>query len=82
MRTTATLDDGLLADVEQLSGIRDRSHLLREALLELRHRLASQRLALLSGSESDVVAPPPRCKSAASRRSLFVKTQKSSDWEA
>ena len=54
MRTTVTLDDNLLADVEQLSGIRDRSQLLREALLEMRHRLASQRLALLAGTEPDV----------------------------
>ncbi len=60
MRTTVTLDDDLLADVEQLSGIRDRSRLLREALLEMRHRLASQRLALLAGTESGVVAPPRR----------------------
>lgn len=60
MRTTVTLDDELLADVEQLSGIRDRSQLLREALLEMRHRLASQRMALLAGSEPAVVAPPRR----------------------
>ena len=60
MRTTVTLDDDLLADVEQLSGIRDRSQLLREALLEMRHRLASQRLALLAGTEHDVVASPRR----------------------
>lgn len=60
MRTTVTLDDDLLADVEQLSGIRDRSQLLREALLEMRHRLASQRLASLAGSEPGVVAPPRR----------------------
>ena len=60
MRTTVTLDEDLLADVEQLSGIRDRSQLLREALLEMRHRLASQRLALLAGTEPNVVAPPRR----------------------
>lgn len=60
MRTTVTLDDDLLADVEQLSGIRDRSRLLREALLEMRHRLASQRLALLAGTEPGVVAAPRR----------------------
>ena len=60
MRTTVTLDDELLADVEQLSGIRDRSQLLREALLEMRHRLASQRLALLAGTEPHVVAAPRR----------------------
>ena len=60
MRTTVTLDEDLLADVEQLSGIRDRTQLLREALLEMRHRLASQRLALLAGTEPNVVAPPRR----------------------
>lgn len=60
MRTTVTLDDELLADVEELSGIRDRSQLLREALLEMRHRLASQRLALLAGTEPTVAAPPRR----------------------
>jgi Arc/MetJ family transcription regulator len=60
MRTTVTLDDELLADVEQLSGIRDRSQLLREALLEMRHRLASQRLASLAGTEPAVVAAPRR----------------------
>lgn len=60
MRTTVTLDDELLADVEELSGIHDRSQLLREALLEMRHRLASQRLALLAGSEPEIVAPPRR----------------------
>jgi hypothetical protein len=60
MRTTVTLDEDLLADVEQLSGIRDRSQLLREALLEMRHRLASQRLALLAGTEPDVVVSPRR----------------------
>jgi hypothetical protein len=60
MRTTVTLDDDLLADVEQLSGIRDRSQLLREALLEMRHRLASQRLASLAGTEPAVEAAPRR----------------------
>lgn len=58
MRTTVTLDDELLAEVEELSGIHDRTQLLREALLEMRHLLASQRLALLAGTEPEVVAPP------------------------
>lgn len=60
MRTTVTLDDDLLADLEELSGIRDRSQLLREALLALRHQLASQRLALLAGSEPGLAATPRR----------------------
>lgn len=60
MRTTVTLDDDLLADVEQLSGIRDRSQLLREALMALRHQIASKRLALLGGSEPALTAAPRR----------------------
>lgn len=60
MRTTVTLDDDLLADVEQLSGISDRSQLLREALLALRHQIASQRLALLGGSEPALTTVPRR----------------------
>lgn len=60
MRTTVTLDDQLLADVEELSDIRDRSQLLHTALLELRHRLASQRLASLAGTEPAVAVSPRR----------------------
>lgn len=60
MRTTVTLDDELIARVEELSGITDRSQLLREALLEYRHRLASERLALLAGSEPQIEAAPRR----------------------
>ena len=60
MRTTVNLDDDLLAEVEALSGIRDRTRLLREALLGMRHRLASERLARLGGSEPGIVTPPRR----------------------
>lgn len=60
MRTTVTLDDELLASVEELSGIRDRSQLLREALLALRHRIASERLSLLGGSEPALTTAPRR----------------------
>ena len=60
MRTTVTLDDELLADVEQLSGVHDRSQLLREALMALRHQIASKRLALLGGSEPTLAAAPRR----------------------
>ena len=58
MRTTVTLDDELLADVEQLSGVHDRSQLLREALMALRHQIASKRLALLGGSEPTLATAP------------------------
>lgn len=60
MRTTVTLDDALLADAEELTGIRERSALIREALQALVHREASRRLALLGGTEPDLKAPPRR----------------------
>ena len=58
MRTTVVLDDELLADAEEYTGIKERSALIREALKALIAREASHRLALLGGTMPDVVAPP------------------------
>lgn len=60
MRTTVTLDDELLASAEELTGIKERSALLRKALEDLVHREASRRLAALGGSDPDAKAPPRR----------------------
>ena len=60
MRTTVTLDDELLADAEELTGIKERSRLLNMALERLIHGEASRRLALLGGSSPDLEAPPRR----------------------
>ncbi|WP_299883172.1 type II toxin-antitoxin system VapB family antitoxin [uncultured Sulfitobacter sp.] len=60
MRTTVTLDDKLLADAEELTGIKERGPLLTHALKELVHAEASRRLALLGGSSPDAEAPPRR----------------------
>lgn len=51
MRTTLTLDDELLAQAQQISGLKERSVLLREALLALVQRESARRLAQLGGSE-------------------------------
>ena len=51
MRTTLTLDDELLAQAQQISGLKERSVLLREALLALVQRESAKRLAQLGGSE-------------------------------
>ena len=51
MRTTLTLDDELLAQAQQISGLKERSALLREALLALVQRESAKRLAQLGGSE-------------------------------
>ncbi|MFC6640334.1 type II toxin-antitoxin system VapB family antitoxin [Sulfitobacter sp. JBTF-M27] len=60
MRTTVTLDDELLKDAEELTGIKERSALIRKALQDLVHREASRRLAAMGGSDPDAEAPPRR----------------------
>jgi metal-responsive CopG/Arc/MetJ family transcriptional regulator len=58
VRTTVTLDDALLAQVEELIGRQDRSTVLRLALLALIERETSRRLALLGGTDPSASAAP------------------------
>lgn len=51
MRTTVTIDDDLLAEAVEYSGIPERSELIRHALKMLVAREASRRLARLGGSD-------------------------------
>lgn len=51
MRTTLTLDDDLLARAEALTGMKERTALLREALTALIERESARRLARLGGSD-------------------------------
>ena len=60
MRTTISLDDDLIADAEAYTGIKEKSALIREALKALVQREAARRLALLGGSQPDLVAAPRR----------------------
>jgi Arc/MetJ family transcription regulator len=60
MRTTIVLDDELLAKARALTGMNEKSALLREALKALIERESARRLARLGGSEPDLVAPPRR----------------------
>lgn len=60
MRTTLALDDELLAEAESLTGVREKSALVREALKALIQRESARRLARLGGSEPDLEAPPRR----------------------
>jgi Arc/MetJ family transcription regulator len=60
MRTTVTLDEALLADAEELTGITERSSLVREALKALVQREAARRLVLLGGSDPHATLPPRR----------------------
>ncbi|MFZ4605652.1 MAG: type II toxin-antitoxin system VapB family antitoxin [Caulobacter sp.] len=60
MRTTLTLDDDLLARAMELTGISEKSALVREALTALIQREAARRLALLGGSEPNLRDIPRR----------------------
>ena len=60
MRTTLTLDDDLLARAVELTGISEKSALVREALTALIQREAARRLALLGGSEPNLRSIPRR----------------------
>ena len=60
MRTTINLDDTLLAQAQQLSGLTDRAALLREALAALIQRESARRLAKLGASQPQLEAIPRR----------------------
>ena len=60
MRTTLALDDELVARAQSLTGLREKSSLVREALKALIERESARRLARLGGSEPDLKAPPRR----------------------
>jgi Arc/MetJ family transcription regulator len=54
MRATVTLDDELVRQAQEYSGVTERTALLREALKALIHREASRRLAELGGTMPDL----------------------------
>ena len=60
MRTTITLDDELVADLREGLGIQETSALVRRALIEMRQRLAAERLISLGGSDPKAKAAPRR----------------------
>lgn len=60
MRTTLNLDDELLSQAQSLSGINERTQLVREALKALVQRESARRLAALGGSEPQLEAIPRR----------------------
>ena len=60
MRTTLALDDELLARAQALTGLKEKSALVREALKALIERKSARRLALLGGTEPDLKLTPRR----------------------
>lgn len=56
MRTTLVLDDDLLAEAQRLTGVKERTALVREGLNALIERESARRLARLGASEPDLAA--------------------------
>lgn len=63
MRTTVNLDEELLETARHLTGLNERSALLREGLKALIERESARRLARLGGSQPQL-QPVPRRRSA------------------
>ena len=59
LRTTLNIDDELLAKAHRISGLKERTALVREALRALIERESARRLALLGGTEPQL-RPVPR----------------------
>jgi hypothetical protein len=60
MRTTVNLDDKIVEDLREATGIRETSALVKQALLEMRQRVAARRLAALGGTMPNLKTPPRR----------------------
>ena len=60
MRTTLVLDDDLLASAQALTGLSEKTALVREAMRALVQRESAKRLALLGGSEPQLQDVPRR----------------------
>ncbi len=60
MRTTLNIDNELYAKAVELTGIHEKTALLKESLKALIERESARRLALLGGSEPELEAVPRR----------------------
>jgi Arc/MetJ family transcription regulator len=60
MRTTLALDDDLLAEAQRLTGMTEKTALVREALTALVQRESARRLARLGGSQPTLPDVPRR----------------------
>lgn len=60
MRTTLALDDALLAEAQRLTGVTEKTALVREALRALIQRESARRLAALGGSDPAAESAPRR----------------------
>jgi Arc/MetJ family transcription regulator len=63
MRTTLNIDDSLLAEAARLTGVSEKTALVRLGLEALVERESARRLAALAGCDKDA-RPAPRRRSA------------------
>ena len=64
LRTTLNLDESLIAEAQRITGLKERTVLVREGLKALIERESARRLARLGGSEPSL-RPIPRRRTAA-----------------
>ena len=57
VRTTLALDDTLLAEAQRLTGVHEKSALVRKALIALIQRESARRLSRLGGTDPSAMAP-------------------------
>jgi len=60
MRTTLNLDDLLIEKARHLTGVKEKSTLVREGLMALIERESARRLSQLGGSEPQLEVTPRR----------------------
>jgi Arc/MetJ family transcription regulator len=60
MRTTLALDDELVAEAQRLTGTKEKSALIRQALIALVQAESARRLAHLGATEKNLATPRRR----------------------
>jgi len=60
MKTTLNIDDDILAEASELTGVKEKTALVRMGLEALIARYSARRLAALGGSEPDAKRAPRR----------------------
>jgi Arc/MetJ family transcription regulator len=73
MRTTLNLDEELVRQAQEYTGIREKTALIHEALRQLIAREAGRRLVALGGTMPDFRLPRRRRSAASPRRSARMR---------
>jgi len=60
MRTTLNIDNDLITEATRLTGVKEKTSLVRMGLVSLIQREAGKRLAAMGGSDPNAKAPPRR----------------------